>query len=531
VKKQMCLSVFIALGLIMVVSCQTTGRYDTAAAIEVIKLAATRERTDYDGTPIRQNDIVFYVAGSKVDNVNDFPALFGALNIKLNHFEITCLHNFIGYVSEHATQYRNARFELKHVYANLRFMAAPPVRVTAAETAATIEAVKLAAARDIHGYDGAPVSQNHIVFFVDGQKIYDYDDFPAMFGEQGVTLSQAEIRNINNFIGYVSEHAAQYRNARFELKDVYANLRYMTLVLKDLQSDNRPADDVVIKLAAFDPPTIYDGSPIYTNHIVFHVDGYQVMNLDYFSDQFSLIGMDLNILERSKISLFIAYIADHAADYKNESFNLHYVYDKYGRTGDTLNDLAGIKPLFFINNGSYTLASSDRQKDVFTYVYTRPTETPENISKSEMKVIGGLDSIRCKRTPAKDIVSLFGLPNKVVLYCTDNTIYVTYLYGEISLYFSDREALQEKKFLTQYGVTEIKYAYEGRIKAGMTLDEVLRDYGVPASVAYGRPLDNRPDVLYKNIDGVPGEDFIYYSAKGLKIYFSKDKITGFILCD
>ncbi len=395
-----------------------------------------------------------------------------------------------------------------------------------------IEIIKLSANRERKGYNGSPIWNNKIDFYVDKNKVNDLNDFPSLFHSINISLKQDEIYEIHNFIGYISENASDYKNLRINLVDVYNNLNYLIIKLEEnANQNNKIIDKIVEKLVNFNTDKGFDGSNIFKNKIKLYVKGYEVYNLEEFNNQFLMINLDLNIIEKYKIYTFINYISNNVNEFKDKKFNLYYVYEKYAKSGDSFNDVAKIKTLNFINNNDYELEVSNEPNGIINYIYTNINYSNDTISKIESKIIRELDNIKCNKATSKNIIDLYDKPTKVILCSDRNNIHVNYMYGELFLYFGNQDKLIEKRFLIGFGITEIKFAYQGKIKLGSTLDEVLNYFGNPKTIIDGKPNDFQDDILYKNIDGKKGYNYICYKSKGIRIFFYEDKISTFILFD
>jgi hypothetical protein len=95
---------------------------DISMIIELIKLSAGRQQQKYSITPIIKYNIELYVDGKKVKDLGNFSGLFESDRIFLSVEEINRIDNFIGYLSENASTYKNLKFNLKDVHSSLDYI-------------------------------------------------------------------------------------------------------------------------------------------------------------------------------------------------------------------------------------------------------------------------------------------------------------------------------------------------------------------------------------------------------------------------
>ena len=90
-----------------------------------------------------------------------------------------------------------------------------------------IKIIKLSAERKRKGYKVRPIYRNQIEFYVNNDKVNNFNDFNTLFENYNIKLSNYEISDLNNFIGFIAENASKYKKLKFNLVDVYKNLHYM----------------------------------------------------------------------------------------------------------------------------------------------------------------------------------------------------------------------------------------------------------------------------------------------------------------
>jgi hypothetical protein len=89
---------------------------DLAELMEIINLSKNREPKGYNGSPIFNNRIEFYVNNKKLNDLNEYASLFEAYNINLDEKDFSFIGNFIGYISENAAKYKKSKINLMDVY-------------------------------------------------------------------------------------------------------------------------------------------------------------------------------------------------------------------------------------------------------------------------------------------------------------------------------------------------------------------------------------------------------------------------------
>jgi hypothetical protein len=182
-----------------------------------------------------------------------------------------------------------------------------------------------------------------------------------------------------------------------------------------------------------------------------------------------------------------------------------------------------------INQNDYELAIENTEKRI-NYIYNNKNFTDDYVSKIEMKVIQELDDLKCGKTTIKEIEKLYGKPTKILIVKMGNEYFLTYFYGEIQLFFAvNWDILVEKRFFIGFGLTESKYAYKGKVKIGSSLDDIINFLGSPKKIVNGKPNNYEDDVLYKNIDGYDGWDYICYKSKGIRLFFQENKVNEMML--
>jgi hypothetical protein len=74
------------------------------------------------------------------------------------------------------------------------------------------------------------------------------------------------------------------------------------------------------------------------------------------------------------------------------------------------------------------------------------------------------------------------------------------------------------------------YSYEGNIRLGSSLEDVVAFFGEPSETVAGEPVDFRRNrVLYMDIKGETGYCYIHYRDMGVRLFFINYKLRSIYL--
>ena len=139
-------------------------------------------------------------------------------------------------------------------------------------------------------------------------------------------------------------------------------------------------------------------------------------------------------------------------------------------------------------------------------------------------------SIEIGKASARDVIKVFGKPE-------------SYVWAEQSF---DESNLPDRYIMVYPAgpnvvivknvVDEVRFeqgsqdfAFEGRLRIGSSLEDALAVVGAPEFTVDGKLNRFEDKTLYKNIDGSRGIDYYQRSDKGVRIFFSNDRITAIYL--
>jgi beta-lactamase regulating signal transducer with metallopeptidase domain len=75
------------------------------------------------------------------------------------------------------------------------------------------------------------------------------------------------------------------------------------------------------------------------------------------------------------------------------------------------------------------------------------------------------------------------------------------------------------------------YRYAGRLGIGSSLDDAVAVLGTPVETITGQPNTYQDNVLYTKVDGVSGDGYYACSAKGVRLFFEKDRVSCMYLTE
>ena len=160
--------------------------------------------------------------------------------------------------------------------------------------------------------------------------------------------------------------------------------------------------------------------------------------------------------------------------------------------------------------------------------YTRPNYTAEQIAELESKVIGQIASIRPGVTDRHQILELFGPPPEVMARRErpGESEFLTYRYGSVEFFFDPWKKLVHEIRFEKAG----PYSYQGKIRVGSSLDELLAAVGAPAKTVVGEPIHfNEDRVLFRDVERTKGRGYITYDAEGVRFFLLNDAVTAIYL--
>ncbi len=74
------------------------------------------------------------------------------------------------------------------------------------------------------------------------------------------------------------------------------------------------------------------------------------------------------------------------------------------------------------------------------------------------------------------------------------------------------------------------YSYEGKIRLGSSVEDVISSLGEPSETVTGEPINwHKNRVLYKDVEGETGRCYIYYRDIGIRMFFVDYKVNAFYL--
>ncbi len=295
--------------------------------IEIIKISSTRNVTGYSAKNIFDYDIEFYVDNEKIRDFQLVKIIFKSHGIKLTDEQYKGIHNFIAFISENPKEYRHFKFNLKDVLNNLQFMDTTYAEINYIDKEKLIEIIKLSGSRARKGYDARQIFRNEIVFYIDKDKVTKFNDFPSLFKNKNIELTNEQISDIHNFIGFISENGLKYKELKFNLKDILNNLEYMKTSYAEIDFIEKEKLIEIIKLSGSRERKGYDGKQIFSNKIEFYVDNQMIDNLNGFPLLFKNKNIELTKEQISDIHNFIGFISENGFKYKKLKFNLIDVFN------------------------------------------------------------------------------------------------------------------------------------------------------------------------------------------------------------
>jgi len=129
------------------------------------------------------------------------------------------------------------------------------------------------------------------------------------------------------------------------------------------------------------------------------------------------------------------------------------------------------------------------------------------------------------RANLADLIRIFGDPEKYVwggkTFEKDNLppIY-------IANYPNNLQVVMVEGKVSEIRFNEPGYLFLGKVQVGSSLDEVLEVIGEPKQVVEGVQNEFKDGVLYKDIKGKNGQCYYGISDKGVRIFFSDNKVSG-----
>lgn len=159
--------------------------------------------------------------------------------------------------------------------------------------------------------------------------------------------------------------------------------------------------------------------------------------------------------------------------------------------------------------------------------YTRPIG-PAAQAELESKVIGQLASIQPGVTDRQKVLELFGPPPEVMARRErpGESEFLTYRYGSVEFFFDPWKKLVHEIRFEKAG----PYSYQGKIRVGSSLDELLAAVGAPAKTVVGEPIHfNEDRVLFRDVERTKGRGYITYDAEGVRFFLLNDAVTAIYL--
>jgi len=126
-----------------------------------------------------------------------------------------------------------------------------------------------------------------------------------------------------------------------------------------------------------------------------------------------------------------------------------------------------------------------------------------------------------------DVIKIFGRPEKYLWSgktFTEDNLPSTYIaaYPNGFRVVMSRGKISELRF-ERPGAG---YVYQGKLRVGSSLDEVLKVVGQPTEIVEGQPSRLADGILYKDIDGRKGHCYYARSDRGIRMFFSDYKIAA-----
>jgi len=129
-------------------------------------------------------------------------------------------------------------------------------------------------------------------------------------------------------------------------------------------------------------------------------------------------------------------------------------------------------------------------------------------------------------TKREQVIEVFGKPDQ---YAWDNEVFSeTELAGHISSGGSYVMVYDDVgvNFAASDKIWEIRiesnrdYSYEGKIRLGSSVEDVISFFGEPSETVTGKPIDwHTSKVLCRDIEGNTGRCYIHYRDIGVRMFF------------
>ena len=183
--------------------------------------------------------------------------------------------------------------------------------------------------------------------------------------------------------------------------------------------------------------------------------------------------------------------------------------------------LGGALPDYVPQRGAYVKYAKG---DLVTYALAGLA--PEQVAELERKVIDQVGGIQPDATTRRQVMDLFGPPTEIMVRSVKSDEHLTYTYASVGFYFGPGQHVVHEVRFEKPG----PYLYQGKIRVGSTVDQLLAAVGATAETVVGQPIDFTKDrVLFRDVEGRKGRGYIACNARGARFFIWDDKVSAIYL--
>ena len=185
-----------------------------------------------------------------------------------------------------------------------------------------------------------------------------------------------------------------------------------------------------------------------------------------------------------------------------------------------------------IKRGNFKFKKIEEQnyfegKMVF-YIFKNVEIDEEGIISLENKTIEliEMNEIIPGKSTVKKLERLLGQPSEIIITKASNKEYLSYNYGNIQFFFGI-EGTNIIEIRVGKNTREIPLLYMKKIGLKSTVNEVIAILGKPEkTILNEKIIFNNYNTLFMDIDGIKGFGYIDYHEKGVRFFFSDNKVTA-----